>query len=94
MLAQQRFLMEEVGLDGVYMDSFSHAWGQADFRYSWDRWDGLTVSINPETGRIEDKLLDAGFVGAEARAEYIQTVLNQGRVIVCNSFPVAGSPTL
>ena len=86
MLEQERFLMEEVGMDGVYMDCFSHAWGAPIFRYSSDRWDGLTVNIAPETGRIEDKYLDAGFVGTEVRAEYIRKVLDKNGVVVCNSF--------
>lgn len=87
MLEQERFLMEEVGMDGVYMDSFSHAWGASDFRYTWDRWDGLTVDINPETGRIDGKYLDAGFVGTPVRVEYIRAALDKGKVFVCNSFP-------
>ena len=75
-------------MDGVYMDSFSQAWGDAPiWRYSWDRWDGLTVSVSPDTGRIEERYLDAGFVGAEVRAEYIRTVLDKNRAVVCNSFP-------
>ena len=45
-MEQARFLCEEVGLDGFYIDEFSLFWVR-----SHDRWDGTTVDVNPRTGQ-------------------------------------------
>jgi hypothetical protein len=43
---QAKFLIQEVGLDGVYMDHFNMAFENQQ-RYDYSRWDGVTVDIDP-----------------------------------------------
>ncbi|NUQ62184.1 MAG: LamG domain-containing protein [Pirellulales bacterium] len=91
---QQRFLMEEVkfliddcGLDGFYIDEFSQA-----RCYSYERWDGHTVDIDPETGSIERKYTDCGLVFGEGGRELADYALSQGKIVVAN-WPSAQAET-
>ena len=57
-LEQFQWLLDDVGFDGLYIDQFSLAFGDAD-RYTYDRWDGRTVELDA-TGRVHRKLADLG----------------------------------
>ena len=83
-LEQMRFLLEDVGLDGVYIDEFNQ-YGSSCRTY--DRWDGYTVDIDPGTGKIERKYTDCGLVGALARKKICEYVLSRGKVMVANTLP-------
>ena len=85
---QARFITEEVGLDGIYIDCFSMAFGDPKFAYSYDRWDGTTVDIDSATGRITRKYLDAGLVGATSRGVLCRYLVDSGKVMVANSYAV------
>jgi len=93
-LDQARFMMEEVGLDGVYIDQFSLAFTttpdysdptKVSQRYTYDRWDGVTVDIDPATGKITRRYTDGAFVGVEARKVLMEYVLSQGGIMVANT---------
>jgi len=83
-LEQARFIIEDVGLDGLYIDQFSMAFTELQ-RFSYEKGDGLTVDIDPATGRIARHCTDAGWVGAGARRELIEYVLSKGKVMVANT---------
>jgi hypothetical protein len=83
-LDQARFLIEEVGLDGIYIDQFSLAFTELQ-RYSYEGWDGLTVDLDPATGHILRRCIDGAWVGAGARRSLIEYVLDQGKEMVANS---------
>ena len=84
-LDQARYLLEDVGLDGLYIDQFNMAFGD-DQRYSYDKWDGTTVDIDAATGRITRRYLDAALVGIDARRDLADYVLTKGRYMVANTF--------
>ena len=88
LMEQARFLKEECGLDGIYIDCFSMAYSgsMAHMRYDYSKWDGHTVDIDPNTGRVTRRYTDAGFVGAESRAALIRYVLQGDGVFVANSY--------
>jgi hypothetical protein len=89
LMEQARFMIEEVGLDGLYIDMFGFAFeGQDWIRYDYKRWDGRTVDIDPKTGLITNRYTDAGLVSAPARAELIKYVLKKGKVFTANGYPV------
>ena len=79
---QARFVMEDVGLDGIYLDGGGPV---REGRYGYDRWDGVTVNIDPETGRISrrytDHMLVIGDVPCRTLFDY---VLGRGGTMVCN----------
>ena len=87
-----RFMLEDVGLDGIYQDQFSMAFHTTtDYsntisqRYSHERWDGVTVDIDPSTGKIVRRYTDGGLVGIGARKELIDYVLSRGATMIANS---------
>ncbi|HCU35691.1 MAG TPA: hypothetical protein DGT21_09595 [Armatimonadetes bacterium] len=88
LMEQARFLMEECGLDGLYIDCFSFSYDGAGaiLRYSDEGWDGRTCDIDPQTGAVVLRYVDAGLAGADARAALINYVLERGGVFVGNSY--------
>ena len=86
LMEQARFAIEEVGLDGVYVDCFSYSYGFSWFERTYDKWDGISVEIDPRTGRITRKYTDTGLAGARAKEELIRYVLRKGKVMVANSY--------
>ncbi|NUN96567.1 MAG: hypothetical protein HUU16_10380 [Candidatus Omnitrophica bacterium] len=83
---QARFLIEEVGLDGLYIDQFSLAFNDSQ-RYSHENWDGRTVDVNPSAGEIARRYTDGALVGIEARRELAEYVLARGKYMLANTFP-------
>jgi hypothetical protein len=88
LLEQAEFLMDEVGLDGFYIDEFSQAW--RDIR-SYEGWDGVTVDIDPATGRIIGKFINCGLVGTGPRVDIIQSALARNKIIVANTYATAAA---
>jgi hypothetical protein len=86
MLEQLQWLLDDVGFDGVYIDQFSMAYNTGSDRYTKERWDGRTVTLDP-AGRVASKLGDLGLISAKARAEWVKLVLDRGKPVVCNSQP-------
>jgi hypothetical protein len=89
MLEQIAWLLDEVGLDGVYIDQFSLAWGEDFTRYSKERWDGRTVTLGAD-GRVQGAMTDLGLVSGSARRAWIEAVLKRGKTVVCNTNPTVG----
>jgi hypothetical protein len=81
LLEQARFLIEDVGLDGFYIDEFAPYWVR-----SHDRWDGFTVDIDRATGAILRQYTDAALVGAAFRKQLCEYALSQNAVMVANTF--------
>jgi hypothetical protein len=83
LMEQARFIIEEAGLDGVYFDSFtSHL-------YSYDKWDGTTVDIDPATGKITSRYTDCTLAGSESRQKLIEYSLTAGKVCIINGHAIA-----
>ncbi|HUT73208.1 MAG TPA: hypothetical protein VM221_00025 [Armatimonadota bacterium] len=87
-LDQARFLLEDVGLDGLYIDQFSLAFNDEQ-RYSYHAWDGTTVDIAPATGRIAARYTDGALVSIGAQESLVEYVLSKGRYMVANTFPAS-----
>ena len=67
LLGQVKFLLDEVGLDGFYIDEFSQAWRGGIPSYSG--WDGLSAEVDLQTGRIARRYVDCSLAGVTAREE-------------------------
>jgi hypothetical protein len=85
-LEQAVFLLDDVGLDGLYIDQFSLAWNEYPQRYNKAAWDGRTVVLD-DNGRVAAQWTDAGLVSAEARKAWVESVLERGKTVVCNTLP-------
>ena len=88
LMEQANFIIEECGLDGFYVDSFtgSKHW---HYGYGYDRWDGTTVDIDASTGKITAKYTDLALACTESRREFMQYGLDKGGVVVTNGHPIA-----
>ena len=86
-LDQAQFMIEAVGLDGIYIDQFSMAFDNAQ-RYSHHAWDGTTVDIDATTGQITHRYSDAALIGIESRRALADYVTDNGKIMVANTFPV------
>ena len=85
-LDQAKFLIEDVGLDGLYIDQFSLAFNDHQ-RYSYQGWDGVTVDIDPRAGTVLRKYIDAAYVGIGARRGLADYVVGKGKFMMANTFP-------
>lgn len=90
LMEQFKFLIEEVGTDGVYVDQFNMAieWvGYGGQRYDYSTWDGHSVDVDPATGKIARYFTDAALVGASIRKGLCEYVLSKGKILVANTNP-------
>lgn len=87
-LDQARWLLEDVGLDGLYIDQFNMAFDDSQ-RYSYDKWDGHTVDVDRDTGKILNRCTDAALVGIEPRRSLADYVIGRGGFMLANTFPEA-----
>lgn len=83
-LEQAHFMIENVGLDGIYIDQFSMAFDKMQ-RFSYEKWDGITVDIDNKTGKIDRKYTDASFAGIGARQRLAEYVFSKGKIMVANT---------
>jgi hypothetical protein len=85
-LEQAAWMLDEVGLDGLYIDQFNMAFDDSQ-RYTYDKWDGRTVQIDADTGKIVRRLTDAALVGIDARRSLADYVTGRGGFMLANTFP-------
>lgn len=85
MLGQVKFLLDEVGVDGVYIDEFSQGWDGIPHR-DYTAWDGWSAEIDPKTGRIGRKYIDCSLRGVAARVNLCNYALKRGKIVVANTY--------
>ncbi len=78
--------MTEGGFDGIYFDTFSYATGFYG-RYTYDRWDGHTVDIDPQSGEVTRKYADLALISEPARIALIELVRKYGGEVLANDPP-------
>jgi hypothetical protein len=85
LMDQARFLVEDVGLDGFYIDEFSLFWVD-----SHEQWDGTSVNIDRATGRITWQYTSASLAGVEPRRALCQYAVDRDLAMVANTFATSG----
>ena len=88
LMDQARFIIEECGLDGFYLDSFT---GSKHWHYGkgYDERDCVTVVIDITTGEVVGKYTDLALTGTGSRNVLIQYGIDKGGVVVTNGHPIA-----
>jgi hypothetical protein len=87
LLGQVKFLLEDVGLDGFYIDQFSQAdRAQPMNERSYIGWDGYSADVDPSTGRIEAYYIDCSLAGLTARLSVCKYALHRGKIVVANTY--------
>ena len=82
-LDEYAFLLDEVGLDGVYQDMFGYAGTVIH-----DRWDGFSVAVLPN-GKIASRYAHLGPLTAPAREIWLKDILRRNKIALTNF----GAPT-
>ena len=83
MMGQLKFLFDEVGFDGVYIDQFAMT---VSVTKTYDKWDGFSGELDEKTGRIARKYFDANIAGISARVNICKYVLDRGKIFVGNTY--------
>ena len=86
-LDQIRFVLDDIGLDGAYIDQFTMSRGT--HAYDYGRWDGHTVDIDPETGRITKRYAYVATISAASRRRVVLSILRRGKTVVTNGPPAS-----
>ena len=77
---QFRFLLDDLGLDGVYIDQFQ-AFGFTG--YSENQWDGCSILL-ADDGTIARKRYQYGITGAAGRSKLVRQVIDRGKMVLVN----------
>ena len=84
MLEATDYMLDELGVNGMFADGFTHGYGG---RFTYDRWDGHTVEIDPETKRITRKLASVNLLAQDVLIEVARRIKKKGGVVIANSYP-------
>ncbi len=84
LMGQVKFLLDEAGTDGFYIDEFSQGWG-GGFP-SYEGWDGVSVATDSRSGEIRRKYVDCSLAGIEARVKLVDYALKRGCVVIANTY--------
>jgi hypothetical protein len=83
LMDQVAFLLDEVGFDGFYIDQFSMAMSTTR---TYGAWDGRSAHVDPATGKIDRKFVNASILGVDARVNLCRYALDRGKIVVANTY--------
>ena len=88
-------MVDDIGCNGAFMDGF--LWGYAS-RWTYDRWDGHTVEMDPETKTIKRKVGSVLLLSQPSMVEFARRMHAKGAVVVANNVimtrSIAALPTI
>ena len=76
-------ILDDFGADGIFWDEFTRS--RAPFLY--DRWDGCTADIDPNTLRIRRRKGSVTLLSLPFREALVKRILGEGRPFVINGAP-------
>ena len=77
-------MMDEIGSAGVFADGIMLAYAG---RYTYDRWDGHTVAIDPKTKTVTRKFGSVHLLSQEVILEYCRRITAKGGAVLVDSGP-------
>jgi hypothetical protein len=87
LMGQVKYLLDDCGLDGYYIDEFSQSWSGGIPTYG--QWDGVSADVDPRTGKITRFYTDCGLAGVQARVNLVKYALDRGKTVVANTYATA-----
>ncbi|MEM2960701.1 MAG: hypothetical protein QXU67_03760, partial [Candidatus Bathyarchaeia archaeon] len=75
-------MMDELGCDAVFMDGFFWPYGPD---YTYDRWDGHSADIDPNTKTIASKKGSILLLSQDALIAFVRKVKSKGGVVFANN---------
>ncbi len=74
-------MIDDIGCDGAFNDGY--LWGYGS-RYTYDRWDGHTVQIDPQTRRVKRRAGSVLLLSQPSMVEYTRKMNDKGAVVIAN----------
>ncbi len=84
MLEATDFMLDELGVTGMFADGLTHGYGG---RFTYDRWDGHTAEIDPETKTIKRKYASVNLLADPVLVEVVRRFEARGGTVIANSWP-------
>ena len=78
------FMLDELGVTGIFADGLIDGYGGS---YTYDRWDGHSVEIDPATKTISKKMGSIKLLGMDALIAMVRKIHAKGGVVIANSGP-------
>jgi hypothetical protein len=75
-------MIDEIGCNGAFMDGFFYGYGSG---LTYDRWDGHTVEIDPQTKTIKRKVGSVLLLSQPSMVEFAKKMLARGAVVIANN---------
>ena len=88
MVNQVDFLLDKVGLDGVYVDQFNQADLDSDQTYSYNKYDKWSAKLDPDNLSVEKRFFDTAISTIDFQKEFLNYVSNKSKLVVVNSHPL------
>jgi len=82
MLEATDYMLDEIGVTGMFADGLTHGYGG---RFTYDRWDGHTAEIDPETKTIVRKYASVNLLADPVLIEVVRKIKARGGVVIANS---------
>lgn len=75
-------MVDDIGCNGAFMDGFFYGYGSP---YTYDRWDGHTVEMDPETKTIKRKVGSVLLLSQPSMVEFTRRMAAKGAVVIANN---------
>lgn len=85
MLERTRFMLDELGATGMWADGFISGYVRSG--YTYDRWDGHSVDIDPKTKLITRKKNCVPWVALPVLREVIRMISAKNGLLITNGHP-------
>jgi concanavalin A-like lectin/glucanase superfamily protein len=82
MLKSVDVMVDQLGCRGAFMDGFMWTYGDA---YTYDRWDGHSADIDPETKTIVRRKASVLLLSQGLLAEYVRKFNSRGGTVIANT---------
>lgn len=77
----------DAGIKTIYFDTFCYSFWTLYGRWTYDRWDGHTVDINPKTWTILRKKADLAVLSSDAIVDFYKIITKRGGKMFFNGTP-------
>ncbi len=85
MIKAAEFMVNQLGATGMWADGF--ICGYIPGNYSFDRWDGYSVTIDPKTKKVTHKKTCVPYVALPVLTKVVQIINDKGGVVITNGEP-------
>ncbi|MBU0610277.1 MAG: hypothetical protein KKI08_20500, partial [Armatimonadetes bacterium] len=75
-------LVDDIGCSGAFMDGFLGGYGSP---WTYDRWDGHTVEMDPQTKTIKRKPASVLLLSQPSMAAFVRRMTARGAVVLANN---------